>query len=178
MTTFSLLQRSAVPLFGTQSNILPFMMQSQSQSEWCWAAVAASVSHFFNASSPWTQCTLVNAELGQTTCCQDGSTPQCNQPWYLDQALSQTGNLASWSAGTSAYATLVQEVDAGRPLGVRIGWPGPDNGGHFVVLDGYTDPNTVDVQDPWYGHSVSDYNAFCTQYQGNGTWTHSYFLQG
>jgi hypothetical protein len=66
-------------------------------------------------------------------------------------------------------------VRDGRPLGVRIGWAG--GGGHFVVLDGWIGPASVDIQDPWYGHSVYNYSVFTTRYQGTGAWTDSYFLK-
>src|SRR5687768_8471237 len=92
---------------------LPFTMQAQLQ----------------------TQCSVVNAELGQTTCCQNGSTAQCNQPWYLNLALTRTGNLASWSAGTATIAQIRSQIRTGRTLGARIGWSG--GGGHFVMIAGY-----------------------------------------
>src|SRR5690348_16501276 len=66
---------------------LVFAMQHQKQSEWCWAAVSVSVSKFYNPASGFTQCKVVNAELRQTTCCQNGSTAKCDLPYFLDKAL-------------------------------------------------------------------------------------------
>src|SRR5262245_50136888 len=114
---------------------LSFAMQHQQQTQWCWAAVSTSVSLYYDPSSTWTQCTVVNAELGQTTCCNNGSSAACNQPWYLDLALTRTGNLTAVTGGTTTFAGIRSEIDAGRLLGVRIGWSG--GGGHFVVLEGY-----------------------------------------
>src|SRR5437762_816700 len=73
---------------------LSFQMQPQDQTFWCWSALTVSVSRFFNAASAWTQCTLVNDQFGQTTCCVDGRTPACNQGWYPELSLPRTGNLA------------------------------------------------------------------------------------
>ena len=157
---------------------LSFTMQHQQQTQWCWAAVSTSVSVYYDASSTWTQCTVVNAELGQTTCCSSGSSAACNQPWYLDLALMRTGNLTVVSNGTTAFASIRTEIDAGRPLGVRIGWSG--GGGHFVVIEGYKpDPGSerVAVEDPWYGASDLALTAFTSSYQGTGSWTHSYTTQ-
>jgi hypothetical protein len=67
---------------------LNFAMQTQLQSEWCWAATSSSVSHFYDLASTFTQCSIVNNQQNQMTCCADGSTPQCNTPWYLNQALA------------------------------------------------------------------------------------------
>jgi len=152
---------------------LNFVMQHQQQTNWCWAAVAASVSAFFNPSTPWTQCLIVNAELGRTDCCVNGSSASCNVPWYLDRALQRTGNFVSWSSGAETLANIENEIDNGRILGVRIGWSG--GGGHFVVLEGYNaDLNMVAVDDPWYGASDVALATFQTAYMGSGTWTHSY----
>jgi hypothetical protein len=38
----------------------PFMMQTQLQDNWCWAAVATSASLHYNSSSGWTQCRVAN----------------------------------------------------------------------------------------------------------------------
>ena len=48
---------------------LDFTMQLQTEGNWCWAATATSVAHFYRASSAWTQCLVANAELEQTDCC-------------------------------------------------------------------------------------------------------------
>ena len=154
---------------------LAFTMQHQQQTQWCWAAVSTSVSLYYDTSSTWTQCTVVNAELGQTTCCQNGSTSACNQPWYLDLALQRTGNLDGFSGGTTSFADIRTQIDAGRLLGARIGWSG--GGGHFAVIEGYKPgpgDQRVAIDDPWYGASDITYNTFATSYQGTGSWTHSY----
>lgn len=161
---------------------LNFTMLQQQQTSWCWAAVSASVSMFFGAPAgpaggPWQQCDVANCALIQTTCCQNGSTSQCNQDWYLEQGLTCVQHLASPPVtGPSTFAYIQQEIDADRPVGVRIGWY--NDGGHFVVLSGYDDSNglqNVFVEDPWYGPSTYDYNAFSTAYQsGAGSWTHTY----
>ncbi len=156
---------------------LSFTMQAQLQSQWCWSANATSVSHYFDSASAWTQCTVVNAELGQTTCCVDGSASQCNQPWYLNLALTRTGNLASWTGGTATMAQVQSEILDGRPVGARIGWAG--GGGHFVMIAGYR-CDTVgyfDIRDPIYGSSDVAVATFTTSYRGSGSWTHTYYTE-
>jgi hypothetical protein len=156
---------------------LTLSMQPQLQSQWCWAACSASVSSFYNSASTWTQCSVVNAELGQTSCCQDGSTTQCNQPWYLNLALARTGNLASWSGGTASMAQIMSEILHARPVGARIGWA--DGGGHFVVIAGYLCDSVgyLEVRDPIYGTSDIPLTTFTTSYNGSGSWTHTYYTQ-
>ena len=161
---------------------LPFIMQTQLQTNWCWAAVSASTSSFFGgpagaSGGPWQQCEVANCALNQTTCCANGGSSACNQDWYLDKGLTCVNHLAGPVAtGPSPYASIKNEINNNRPVGVRIGWYG--DGGHFVCVTGYDDSTGtqfVNVDDPWYGPSTYDYTAFCTAYQsGAGGWTHTY----
>jgi hypothetical protein len=151
-------------------------MQFQQQTNWCWSAVSTSAALFYSPSSPWTQCTLVNAQLGQSTCCSDGSTATCNQPWYLDRALTQVGHFQSWLSSAASFAQVQTAISSSQPLGVRIGWS--SGGGHFVAIRGYhSAQQMLDVEDPWNGPSQVPYATFSTSYLGTGTWTDSYFTQ-
>jgi Papain-like cysteine protease AvrRpt2 len=153
------------------------VMQPQLQSQWCWAACSTGVYHLYDARSSWTQCRVVNAELGETGCCQDGSTGKCNRPWYLDRALTRTGNFAGRSEGTVPLSRLRSELDAGRPVGIRIGWAG--GGGHFVMISGCLNDATgiLEVRDSIYGTSEISIAAFASSYQGSGSWTHTYYTE-
>lgn len=164
------------PLLFAWDHHLHFHMQSQLESEWCWSATSTSVSHFFYRFSAWTQCNVVNAELGQTTCCVNGGSNECNQPWYLDKALTRTDNLKGMVNNPVTQSQLDLELAKGRPLGTRIGWFG--GGGHFMVLTAYSSLlDRVEVKDPIYGRSIYDYNSYKTNYQGAGSWTHSYYTK-
>ncbi len=124
----------------TCGNPLRFTMQQQQQTQWCWAAVSVSVNLFYHPASGQTQCAVANVAMGQTTCCQDGSTAQCNQPWFLDQALQIVANLNAWSPGKATLTKVKNQINNCRPLCLRIGWNG--GGGHFVTMYGYsTQPN-------------------------------------
>ncbi len=159
--------------FNTSLN---FSMQAQTQTNWCWSAVSVSTSKFYNSASQWTQCSLANQQLGQSTCCQNGGTTACNQTWYLDRALTETDNLDAWQNGTVTQQILEGEIVRRFPVGVRIGWSG--GGGHFVIVDGATTSNsTVHVEDPIYGTSDIAYSTLASSYQGSGSWTHTYFTK-
>ena len=181
----SILQRSTVPLRMTAVPVvearlggarlvnrsLDFTLQQQRQTQWCWAAVAASVASYYRRSG-WSQCRLVSLELSESTCCVDGVSAECNRPWYLDKALDRVRNLAAYTPRPLRLQQIRLEIDGTRPIGVRIGWRG--GGGHFVVICGYSELNVLDIHDPWFGRSSVDYLAFRRRYQGNGRWTHSY----
>jgi hypothetical protein len=153
-------------------------MQAQQQSNWCWAAVSASVAVFYSAATAWAQqCQVASAELGQT-CCPAGVNPgACNVPWYLDRSLTRVGHLNNWAGAPATMAQIQTEINAGRPLGARIGWA--SGGGYFVVLSGYSARagNFVTVDDPIYGHSTLPLATFQSSYQGSGSWTHSYWTR-
>jgi hypothetical protein len=153
-----------------------FVMQHQVQDEWCWAAVSVSVALFYSSGSPWTQCSLVCDELADPTCCVDGSTPSCNQPWTLDTALTMTGNLLTWTSGVVSPVDLQAQLSSNRAVACRIGWSG--GGGHFVVISNYRDDGNVKevhVKDPLFGDSDYNYTLFQIAYRTNGAWTHSYY---
>jgi hypothetical protein len=157
---------------------LSFTMQHQQQTQWCWSAVSVSVAHYYVPSSTWTQCEMANQEMGQTTCCVDGSTTQCNQPNVLDAPLNRAGVLDHVEFGTVGFDAIRQEIDGSRPLAWRIGWSG--GGGHFAVIEGYRvlGQNWVAVDDPWYGESdVALSTLTGGGYQGSGSWTHTYFTR-
>jgi hypothetical protein len=163
-------------LFTTKQ--LSFTMQAQLASNWCWAATSNSVSHFYWSLSTWTQCKIVNAELGRTDACNTPTPAGANIPWYLDKALDRTHNFVSIHAAPATFAQIRAEIDAGRPMGARIGWNG--GGGHFMVIYGYSTwlgQEYVDIDDPIYGKSHLTLEDFSTNYQGSGSWTHYYITK-
>src|SRR3979411_3169080 len=103
------------------SRTLAFDMQAQTQSNWCWAATSTSVSLFYWFLSAWTQCKVASAELGRTDCCNSVVPDACNATWYLSKALQRTENLVS-NTGVVSFEEVTAEIDAGRPVGERVGW--------------------------------------------------------
>ncbi|MDQ1638875.1 MAG: hypothetical protein QOF62_2214 [Pyrinomonadaceae bacterium] len=166
-------------IFGKlfSSRQLAFNMQPQTQTNWCWAATSTSVSHFYWALSSWTQCLVANAELSLTNCCNSMVPTACNVPWFLDRALTRTQNFVSIS-GPITFQQVRDEIDAGRPVGTRIGWSG--GGGHFMAIYGYSLVEGVeyfDIDDPIYGKSHLTVADFSSNYQGSGSWTHAYLTK-
>ena len=156
---------------------LNLAMQHQLQDNWCWAAVSTSIAGFFGAAT-WTQCSVVSKEVDDDSCCTNGSSSTCNVPWRLDKALSRVKALKKKSSGMPGDLKGVRrEIDAGRPVCIRIGWSG--GGGHFIAIEGYrTDDASVAVEDPWHGTSDVPVAHFRSgRYQGTGAWTHTYYTK-
>ena len=162
---------------NTAANIkLAFSMQAQTQTNWCWAAVSTSISHYFNGASSWSQCGIANQQLGQTSCCVTPGSAACNQTGYLDRALSTMNNLDAWQNGTVPVTTLNGDVLRSLPVGVRIAWSG--GGAHFIAVTGSVNASgLLHVQDPIYGTSDITYNTMATVYQGTGSWTDTHFTR-
>jgi hypothetical protein len=167
------------------SDCVSLIVSLQSQTQWCWAAVSASVARFYDSTSTWTQCNIVNAELGLTTCCSNGSTASCNTPWYLDRSLTRVGCLDSVVNGVLSFTDIRAAIQNGRPPCARQGWSG--GGGHVVAVVCYfaaskssvssarrTNGPNVRISDPFSGNVTLPYTTFVSGYQGAGTWTHSY----
>ena len=156
---------------------IDFTVQPQgAQTEWCWAAVSASVSVFFDPRSPWTQCKVASAER-QADCCANGLSSTCNHWWYLDKALTRTGNLASVVQGALDDNSISTDLQAKNPVCLRVEWA--DQSGHFLGIYGiYPDSGGITrllLTDPIYGESDRSKADMSGHYQNNdGTWTHTY----
>jgi peptidoglycan hydrolase-like protein with peptidoglycan-binding domain len=167
---------TAVGLQYADVYVLNLTMQAQQQSNWCWAAVSSSVSHFYDPASSWTQCKVANAQLGRTDCCGGGASGPCNVYGYLDLGLTEVGHFDHLQAGTTTFAVLQSEIIGSRPLGIRVAWSG--GGAHFVTAIGAEAGDLVLVGDPGSGtNSLVDFATLQTDYSGSGTWTHSYFTK-
>ncbi len=157
-------------------HLLDFSMQQQDQTNWCWAAVAASVVRYYHADTQWTQCRIAEGELQRADCCDGEDGGLCNVYGFLPSALYRVGCLKVWDIGKRALLEqLCAEIDEQRPLCARVQWQG--GGAHFVAIVGYLeDGDLIAVEDPFWGPSDIAYNTFCTHYTTQqGSWTDAYY---
>jgi Papain-like cysteine protease AvrRpt2 len=173
--------KAVAPAPAPTSGKLTFTIQPQQQTNWCWAAVSTSVSHFFTAASKWTQCLIANATLPRQDCCGAGAgnINGCNKPWYLDRALTTAGNLRNVEIRPLNFSEVQAEIQASKPVGSRVGWHG--GGGHFMAIVGWLVADSgeqyLDIADPIFLNSQIPFNAYAGAYQSGGDWTHSYLTQ-
>lgn len=160
---------------GAGSAKLPFTMQQQEMDNWCWAAASTSVSHFYDSSSPWTQCAVATSCLAPERCCE--AAKPCDKQYRLDLAMQATANLRGMVGSDIPFADLTTEIDAGAPVCCHIRWPG--GGGHFVAVIGYDSANQdVDVADSFYGPSTIPLSTLLSSYQTHkGRWGYSYLTR-
>jgi len=154
--------------------IANFSIQIQDQSNWCWLAGVASIANYYLGRSSWQQCDLANKLLGQTTCCSDGSTTQCDQPGQVDDALDATGNRGQFFSVGVSLDSLATELAAGRPVIAGVYWA--DSVGHGFVITGVHPNGDIDTYDPANGQMArQNYNMFKQHQPGGGVWRETDF---
>jgi hypothetical protein len=155
---------------------MAFPLEKQKMSMWCWAAVAVAVDRYFSPNSSWSQCKLAAKVLGKADCC---TNPQaCNSAAKLQDALRAVGRFKEHHKSAMSFDALRARLDAGFPVGVRIGWGG--GGGHFVLVTGYRwiegEP-ALEICDPQLLNGLCRYDDFVSAYCAAGKWTHSYLVE-
>jgi hypothetical protein len=154
---------------------MPFIIQTQEQDQWCWAAVSVSVDRYFSALSSFTQCSLASQILSSDCC---AAPVPCNTPAFLQDALQAIGKLREVRPASLSFAETVDELSHGFPIGVRIGWFG--GGGHFLVIRGCRDGpgvHLLNIADPWFVDSIQDFDNFSSNYLDRGEWTDTFLLK-
>lgn len=153
----------------------------QEKSNWCWAAGAGHIADCLSAYV--TQCNIAANCL--SLCGAGCNGDPCNIPYYLHLALEKVRHYGKWMNGRVTPKDVIAEIDAGRPLGIRVRW-GSGQNGHFVVIVGYGesprqsnalfyvifDPN------PDVGlHAIRASSLMEGGYQCTGTWSETIFTK-
>jgi hypothetical protein len=164
-----------------------FNLSGGAQCGRCWSVIAYVVSLYYSPNSSWTPCTIANAALDRTDCCDYPTA--CDVFCDLDIALTATGNLASMVTGRLEKDEIVAELDEGRPVCVRVDYimhPQDPAVRHFALIYGYfeaagPEDNYFTIWDPHLGISSQPVLPFCAygDYQGSGfdSYSHTYFTQ-
>lgn len=162
-----------------KSVVLQLNIEQQQLEHWCWAAISASIGCYYRTGD-WRQQQLANEVLGMTCSGAAMSMNQqltANHPYYLDWGLLHVGCLGHWSKGKPPLELLQYEINAERPVCLRIAWF--TGGAHYVVIKGYN-PRTGDlyVEDPLHGFSMIRYRDFPSKYhRAGGIWTETFWTQ-
>lgn len=144
------IRRAADPaaVAGAPPGALPFQIQVQQQTQWCWAAVAASVTDYFNAANGGAvkaQCELASDYAKPSDCCADPAAEGCNEPSALETVLGDIGHLEEDVEGRMEFADIVTEIATRKsPVCCKIAWT-EDLDGHYVVIMGCHDDASQDV---------------------------------
>ncbi|MBT5495669.1 MAG: hypothetical protein HOK54_08005 [Alphaproteobacteria bacterium] len=155
-------------------SIYEFDWQRQDQTHWCWAAMTAAVSLYYDPSSIWTQCRLANVVEGRKDCCEHGGSPKCNIEHDAKTGLEKTGNFHSETTEAAMPQQIADEMRQLRPIVAGVFKSGQPIG-HAVVIQGFY-PATSEAQmlvkvcDSSYGESLITYETLRLRYQGEYLW--------
>jgi hypothetical protein len=172
LLTFALL--GAIPSVAS-AGTLNISMQSQQQSNWCWAASGNTVAAWYGKSYSQNEfCNLAFGRSTNSTCPNNQATLGNDQQAFLQIGISR-GNYVT---GTLSWSTVTSEINSNRPVMTRIQWS--SGGGHMHVLYGYNPDNGfVYWGDPWpdnYRYNWAAYNYYVTN--NSFRWTHSLYRIG
>jgi len=152
--------------------ILDFRTQKQILDNWCWAAVASSISFYFDRNSPWIQSALAATLIhgvcnGINTTNADTAPPVCDVQMDIAHALNLTENLRGDIIRPLSFNEVVQQINTGFPVCCQIVFAG-SQASHFVVIYGYQSADLI-VGDPQAGIFSLNYQSFLSNYRG-GNW--------
>ncbi|MCU1294939.1 MAG: hypothetical protein JWP08_3789 [Bryobacterales bacterium] len=163
----------------------PFQIEPQKKLNWCWAAVAATVSNYFFPGLALDQCGIAKNVLRSNADCCGAAAVQCDRTAPLEDALAAVNTMLNKNLNCQVLGRFLKfgeirtQIDAGRPVCARIQWIGEQRA-HFVMISGYSVSHSgeqwVDVADPYWGNSILPYPQFVSSYRHAGEWSDSYLL--
>lgn len=156
-----------------------YVQERQQQDQWCWAAVAVSVSRFFGRQPQRAQCglvPLVNTHLG--ACCAAPS--RCNETGSLREALTVTTNLEREPEGPVALSVIQEQIAApvSRPVPIRVARS--DGTAHVMAIVGFDGDGPscqLVIDDPLFGRDRVSYGTLQRELYKGGHWSHTYFTE-
>ncbi|NBH06438.1 hypothetical protein GTY80_24750 [Amycolatopsis sp. SID8362] len=159
---------------------LGITMQAQQKDQWCWDASGNTIADFWGYSLTQTRfCQIAHNESG-SDCANNQGYLSDQQRVFRYLGFTSAGTYNS-NGQTLTFTGIKNQIDAGQPIGTRIGWR--SGGGHMHVLYGYDNSNgatRVEYGDPWPNNSrynSMNYDTYRsnTQFQ----WTHTvYGIEG
>ena len=156
------------------------ILRQPKNSNWCWAAVSASVARYYDSTSRVCQCEIVSAVLRRRDCCagidltvcekyKTHIAKNCDKAKPLEAGLAVKGNInGKPQKPPLRFAEVSAELDSERVVCLR------EDVAHFVVAVSYLSGTTsVEVADPLDGKfHVVDYSHLRCRC------THSYRTRG
>jgi hypothetical protein len=165
-----------------RQDVKDFKMQTQCQTQWCWAAVAASISELSTKNANHKrQCEIANDQLkakhGDCCAAKCGTDDApFNLPGFLSRALDFVNCQRKMFKTKQDLAKIKAEIRNENPVCVRIHFNGGNE--HFVVISGFGPGNFVVVRDPALGAdetSTIEYNRFPSAYRSGASLLNMYF---
>lgn len=136
-------------------------VEPQRSSHWCWAAIGVALAAYYH-----------DRRLDQESV---AGASNVDRP--LDKVLEEHGCFGHWSMGKPSFERIRFEIDAGRPVCIRIQWYA--GGAHYVVIRGCDSTlRTLLIEDSLSGPSEHVYSRFPDDYaKRGGVWTETFWTE-
>lgn len=151
---------------GSALNIvLPVKLLMQEESRLCWAAVAQAIANYYRPERKVSQRNLARQIFGESS---------YNHVYSPEGALKMVGHLNVIVERSLTLGEIAAELNAARPIVACmryfIGW-------HLVVVYGLLETRQLLIADPLHGYTKTSFEGFCTSYQGDYSWSHSFLTK-
>jgi hypothetical protein len=184
------------PLLVRSVTLKRFRVQPQQQTQWCWAAVTASL---LNVLSP---INAAQSEVVNRTLTPAQIAENANRPFDITEAAKQAGLQVKYTSRSLPLWDVRDGINQGLPIPLQINWKkdgqpeGELGSGHYVVLtaigpddprgeEGGEDHTIVIVEDPFKGRLEMTWAELKDDYPGaankhlynhpvSGTWTYTH----
>ena len=159
------------------TKLLPVVHKFSRRSEWCWAASAQMVLHYYSRNV--SQCSLANSLFGRRICCLPFLSFMCNLPCLIskvDWLYKSFGINSSYNGNPISFPAIQSEINANQPIEVGFSWS--KGGGHVAIIRGWEQDNKgewIRINDPSmklhqnYGGGLMLYSKLAKPY-GLGNW--------
>jgi|SRR5450755_1359974 hypothetical protein len=159
----------------------PFQIVKQTEGEWCWAAVAASIKNYFSLNTPpLRDCDVANSVFKTTGLCGPATVPDRFDTGQRLQDVLHLPDDDVRAETVLSFEGIQTQIAASTPVCVRIVWSG-EFGAHFVVIYGWgisaSGDRWVDVADPHYANSTILYENLVGSYQDAGEWRDTFLVK-
>src|ERR1039457_695430 len=150
-------------------NPLPFSIQTQECSEWCWAAVVSSIAAFVQSAQQPQQCEVIDQEAfsphdpspgccdTSNRCVPNNSKCPCNRTGSVGTALQDYGLTASPQGQVPSpgdFGTIPHQIDQSSVVVMQVVDRSDPNLAHVMVAYGYSGTDDLFVADPCDGSST------------------------
>ena len=173
------------PLFVRAVTLKRFRVQRQEQTQWCWAAVTASLLSLLDPNNQ-TQSEIVQRSL---------TGDDLNRPQDITAIAKKLGLAVKYTSRQLALCELRDGIKQGLPIPLQINWRMPDGevgeAGHYVVLTGIgpdvaeENQTLIKIEDPSKGElqmtfaelkndypGAANKHLYSSEKSGVWTWTH------
>ncbi len=161
----------------SEIQIVDFVIQKQLKSNWCWAAVTASLSAYYGKQNDADQTRLVTKIMHPKNSCEGEECKTCNRPWYVGEALEMAGILREAIPNTISEKRLINELNHHHPVVIAVKCRGIVSGHTFVISSMMNDGTFATWDSKTLDVEYLSYHQLTTSSSQKGKWVNT-FLTG